>query len=87
VKTTWAKSDDMIVCRSYLETGVMVTDELCARLPHHASGSIRMRLQNFDYLATGGASGLPNVAAQTREVWALVRNAAEQARVGGLNSL
>ena len=29
-----------------------------------------MRLQNFDYLATDGASGLSHVAAQTREVWA-----------------
>jgi hypothetical protein len=32
-----------------------------------------MRLQNFDYLATDGTSGLANAAAQTREVWTTVQ--------------
>jgi hypothetical protein len=69
---TWAKTDDMIVCLAYLETGVSVTDELRASLPGHDAGSIRMRLQNFEYLATNGARGLSNTAAQTRRVWETV---------------
>jgi hypothetical protein len=32
-----------------------------------------MRSQNFHCLATGGASGLTNAAAQTREVWETVQ--------------
>jgi hypothetical protein len=31
-----------------------------------------MRLQNVEYLATGGDRGLSGVSAQTREIWALV---------------
>jgi hypothetical protein len=76
--TTWTETDDMIVCMWYLKAGMVVTDELRASLPRHEAGSIRIRLQNFEYLATSGASGLSNAAAQTREVWALVRKAADR---------
>jgi hypothetical protein len=31
-----------------------------------------MRLQNVEYLATGGDRGLSGVAAQTREIWAAI---------------
>ena len=72
-KTSWTRAEDLIVCTSYLHNGTTVTDELRAALPGHDAGSIRMRLQNFDYLATDGASGLSHAAAQTREVWAKVQ--------------
>lgn len=72
-KTSWTRADDLIVCTSYLANGTTVTEELRAALPGHDGGSIRMRLQNFDYLATEGASGLANAAAQTREVWVTVQ--------------
>jgi hypothetical protein len=72
-KTSWTRANDLIVCTSYLANGTTVTEELHAALPGHDAGSIRMRLQNFDYLATDGASGLANAAAQTREVWATVQ--------------
>jgi hypothetical protein len=75
---SWSRTDDMIVCVSYLEDGVKVTDALRAGLPHHEAGSIRMRLQNFEYLVTGGASGLGNTSAQQREVWETVRLAGQQ---------
>ena len=77
-KNTWSRSDDMIVCMSYLESGVTVTDELRASLPHHKESSIYMRLQNFEYLATDGASGLANAAAQTRSIWRLIKQAADK---------
>ncbi len=68
----WSKGDDAAVCLSYCYKGVKATPELLAALSHLPSGSIGMRLQNVEYLATGGARGLSGVAAQTREVWALV---------------
>lgn len=69
-KTSWTRADDLIVYTSYLNNGTTITDDLRADLPGHDAGSIRMRLQNFHYLATDGTSGLSHVAAQTREVWA-----------------
>jgi uncharacterized protein len=68
----WSKGDDAAVCLSYLYHGVKATPELLAALSHLTTGSIRMRLQNVQYLATDGASGLSGVAAQTHEVWARV---------------
>ena len=41
-------------------------------LSHLTPGSIGMRLQNVEYLATGGDRGLSGVAAQTREIWAAI---------------
>ena len=70
--TSWTKDDDEAVCLSYCAHGVKPTPELLAALPHLTPGSIRMRLQNVEYLATGGARGLSATAAQTREVWKLV---------------
>ena len=69
---TWTKGDDATVCLSYREHGVKPTPELLAALSHLAPGSIGMRLQNVEYLATGGARGLSGVATQTREIWSLV---------------
>jgi hypothetical protein len=76
MKNTWTRTDDMLVCMSYLADGETVTPELRAALPHHADGSIGARLGNFRYLASAGASGLPNYAAQSREVWAIIQRAA-----------
>ena len=70
--TTWTKGDDAAVCLSYREHGVKATPELPAALLHLTPGSIGMRLQNVEYLATGGARGLSGVAAQTRAIWALI---------------
>jgi hypothetical protein len=56
--TTWTKGDDAAVCLSYRDHGVKATPELLAALSHLTSGSISMRLQNVEYLATGGARGL-----------------------------
>ena len=70
--SVWSKGDDAAVCLSYAYHGVKATPELLAALSHLPPGSIRMRLQNVQYLATDGASGLSGVAAQTREVWARV---------------
>jgi hypothetical protein len=84
-RNSWTKADDTIVGMSYLDHGATVTDALRANLPGHAAGSIRMRLQNFEYLATGGASGLAHASAQTHEVWAAIHNADEQ-RVAGIRS-
>jgi hypothetical protein len=78
---TWTKGDDAAVCLSYRDHGVKATPELLAALSHLTPGSIRMRLQNVEYLATGGARGLPRVAAQTREIWALVLAARDAASV------
>ena len=69
---TWTKGDDAAVCLSYREHGVKATPDLLAALAHLTPGSIGMRLQNVEYLATGGAHGLSGVAAQTREIWTLV---------------
>jgi hypothetical protein len=68
--TEWTRSDDEAVCLSYRDDGMQVTLALRTALPHLTPGSIRMRLQNVQYLATEGACGLPNAAAQTRAVWA-----------------
>src|SRR3984885_1563511 len=68
----WSKGDDAAVCLSYCYHDVKATPELLAALSHLTPGSIRMRLQNVQYLATDGASGLSGVAAQTREIWARV---------------
>jgi hypothetical protein len=73
-KVSWTREDDLIVCTSYLANGTSATDALRAALPGHEAGSIRMRLQNFRFLATGGEAGLANTAAQTREVWEIVQN-------------
>jgi hypothetical protein len=70
--TTWTKGDDAAVCLSYREHGVKATPGLLAALSHLTPGSIGMRLQNVEYLATDGARGLSQAAAQTREIWALV---------------
>jgi hypothetical protein len=78
---SWAKGDDAAVCLSYREHGVKATPELLAALSHLTPGSIGMRLQNVEYLATGGARGLSGVAAQTREIWALVSAARDAAPV------
>jgi hypothetical protein len=64
-KTSWTWADDIIVGTSYLHNGTTVTDELRAALPGHHAGSIRMRLQNFNYLDTNGASGLSRSRADT----------------------
>jgi hypothetical protein len=48
------------------------TPELLAALSHLTPTSIGMRLQNVEYLATGGARGLSGEAAQTRAIWALI---------------
>lgn len=69
---TWTKGDDAAVCLSYRDHGVKATPELLAALSHLTPGSIRMRLQNVEYLATDGAHGLSGVATQTREIWTLV---------------
>jgi hypothetical protein len=69
---TWTKGDDAAVCLSYRDHGVKATPELLAALAHLTPGSIGMRLQNVEYLATGGARGLSGVATQTREIWTLV---------------
>jgi hypothetical protein len=69
---TWTKGDDAAVCLSYRDHGVKATPELLAALSHLTPGSIGMRLQNVEYLATDGAHGLSGVAAQTREIWTLV---------------
>jgi hypothetical protein len=76
---TRTKGDDAAVCLSYRDHGVKATPELLAALSHLTPGSIRMRLQNVEYLATGGARGLSAVAAQTREIWALVSAAGDAA--------
>jgi hypothetical protein len=68
----WTKGDDAAVCLSYCEHGVKATPALLAALAHLTPGSIGMRLQNVEYLATSGAHGLSGVATQTREIWTLV---------------
>ena len=70
--TSWTKGDDAAVCLSYRDHGVKATPELLAALSHLSPGSIGMRLQNVEYLATGGDRGLSGVAAQTREIWAAI---------------
>jgi hypothetical protein len=62
---------------SYPGNGTTVTDGLRAALPGHDAGSTRMRLQNFRYLATDGASGLAHATAQAREAWATVQKVRE----------
>ena len=79
--TSWTKGDDAAVCLSYREHGVKATPELLAALSHLTPGSIGMRLQNVEYVATGGARGLSGVSAQTRETWALVSAARDASRV------
>jgi hypothetical protein len=51
---------------------VKATPELIAALAHLTPGSIGILLQNVEYLATDGARRLSQVAAQTREIRALV---------------
>jgi hypothetical protein len=75
--TAWTKGDDAAVCLSYRDHGVKATPELIAGLSHLTPGSVGMRLQNVEYLATDGARGLSQVAAQTREIWALVAAAGD----------
>lgn len=58
---TWTKGDDAAVCLSYRDHGVKATPELLAALSHLPPGSVGMRLQNVEYLATGGARGLSGV--------------------------
>jgi hypothetical protein len=69
---TWTKGDDAAVCLSYRDHGVKATPALLAALAHLTPGSIGMRLQNVEYLATSGARGLSGVANQTHEIWTLV---------------
>jgi hypothetical protein len=66
--TDWTRADDLIIGVAYKESGLDVTDALTAALPDHDAGSIRMRLQNFQWLATGGQQGLYKVTESTR--WA-----------------
>jgi hypothetical protein len=79
----WTKGDDAAVCLSYRDHGVQATPELLAALSHLAPGSIGMRLQNVEYVATGGAHGLSGVAKQTREIWTLVSAHATRAEHPG----
>jgi hypothetical protein len=78
---SWTKGDDAAVCLSYRDHGVKATPELLAALSHLTPGSIGMRLQNVEYVATGGARGLSGVSAQTREIWALVSAARDAVQV------
>ena len=66
--TDWTRADDLIVGVAYNESGLEVTEALMAALPQHEAGSIRMRLQNFQWLATDGQHGLYKVTESTR--WA-----------------
>ena len=66
--TDWTRADDLIIGVAYKESGLAVTEPLVAALPQHDAGSIRMRLQNFQWLATGGQHGLYKVTESTR--WA-----------------
>src|SRR5262245_1841283 len=54
---TWTKGDDAAVCLSYRDHGVKATPELLAALSHLTPGSIGMRLQNVEYLATTAIAG------------------------------
>jgi hypothetical protein len=78
---SWTKGDDAAVCLSYHDHGVKAAPELLAALSHLPPGSIGMRLQNVEYVATGGARGLSGVSAQTREIWALISAARDAAQV------
>ena len=78
--TSWTRGDDAAVCLSYRYHGVKATPELLAALSHLTPGSVRMRLQNVEYVATDGARGLSGVATLTREIWGLV-SAARDASV------
>jgi hypothetical protein len=78
---SWTKGDDAAVCLSYRDHGVKATPGLLAALSHLPPGSIGMRLQNVEYVATGGARGLSGVSAQTREIWALISAARDAAQV------
>lgn len=78
---SWTRGDDAAVCLSYRDHGVKATPELLAALSHLTPGSIGMRLQNVEYVATGGDRGLSGVSAQTREIWALVSAARDAAQV------
>lgn len=75
------KGDDAAACLSYRDHGVKATPELLAALSHLTPGSIGRRLQNVEYLATGGAHGLSGVSAETGEIWALVSAARDAAQV------
>ena len=66
--TDWTRADDLIIGVAFKETGLAVTEPLMAALPQHDAGSIRMRLQNFQWLASGGQHGLYKVTESTR--WA-----------------
>lgn len=57
--TNWTRAEDLVIGISYLQNGTEVTDQLLADLPEHAGnpGSIRMRLGNFQHLATNGQEG------------------------------
>jgi hypothetical protein len=61
----------MIVGVHYIQHGTNVTEDLLAELPGHADdpGSIRMRLQNFQYLATYGEAGLSEYTKSTEAAY------------------
>ena len=67
--THWTRGDGLVIGLSYTQHGVTVTPELQAELPQHDAGSIRMRLQNFQYLATNGQEGLSNYAESTKAAY------------------
>ena len=75
--STWTKGDDAAVCLSYRDHGVKATPELLAALSPLTPGSIGMRLQNVEYIATGGDRGMSGMEAQTREICALVSAAGD----------
>jgi hypothetical protein len=56
--TTWTKGDDAAGCLSYRQHGVKDAPEVIAAVSHLTPGSIGMRLQNVEYLATNGGCGL-----------------------------
>jgi len=68
--TAWSCGDDIIVGLSYLQYGVHVTPELAARLPERDEGSIKMRLENFQFRATNGERGLAHYAESTKDAHA-----------------
>ena len=79
--THWTFEEDFIVCDFYLRhinDWAQSLDELMHRLAERGfnrdKGSVKMRVQNFEYLQTAGKSGLKNGTNQSKHIYEVFNN-------------
>jgi hypothetical protein len=65
----WTKEDDKAALIIFLVGDMKREADIIAKSRGISSDSFRMKVQNFEYLASNGEKGLANYSSQSKMVW------------------